>query len=512
MTRAKQGIGQRSDSPRGSLAMSLVSAILGAAVALQILVFFVHAHQAVTFPYQLDYGEGPILQIALRGAQGRALYPPVDQPPHVVASYMPLYYALCALGAEATGPSFLFGRIVSCLSAVAIALFVALIVWEQSRHRFAAFLAGGLILAMPHFMVWSTLMRVDMMALALAVVGFYLFLRGRRAGGIAAFSLAVLARRTTVAAMGAAFLGYARRRGLRQAAAAFALQVVAILLLVAAAVLVTRGGLYRQLYLHTATSVGEAWTWQQLRSLLWVPGNPCPLKLWPAYFALTAIAAVWSAFHRPSRLLLLYFLLACLIFLTGGRIGSAHNYLLEPTAVGAMMFGAMWAALARRPGLGRLALMLIAGGLVAQMLWTTQHLPDTFSVLQPRVDPSASQYIVDRIKHTDGDVLCEDTGLNLLAGEEPPLMPFEFTMMARRGALDPTPVFDRVRAGGYPLIVLRFNPMDPREVELHTPGDDWKAGRWSDGIISGVIESYWFEKDVGPYFLFLPKAQPLDTN
>jgi len=501
--------------------MPLVSAILGAALVAHTLIFFLHAYQAVTFPYQLDYGEGPILQIALRVAQGHEMYPPIDRPPYIIASYVPLYYLLSALGVKLTGPSFLFGRLLSLAGAVAIALFAGLIVWDRTRHRFSAFLAGGLILAMPHFMVWGAFMRVDVPALAFAVAGFYLFTRGRRAAGISSFALGALTRRTTLAGMGAAFLDYAKQHGLWRAARAFAVQILLIVLLLAAAVLATRGGLYHQLYLHTATSVGKAWTWEQLRSLLWVPGNPCPLKLWPAYFAVTGIAAIWSAFHRPSRVLLFFFLLACLVFLTAGRIGSAHNYLLEPTAVGAMLFGVMWAELSRRPGLGRVGLMLIAAGLIAQMAWTVQppsdrrqmsHLAYTFSILQPRVDPSTSQYIVDRIKHTDGDVLCEDTGLTLLAGKEPPLMPFEFTMMARGGALDPTPVFDRVREGRYPLIVLRFNPFDPREVELHTPGDDWKAGRWPDGIISGVIESYWFEKDVGPYFLFVPKAQRLDTN
>ncbi len=500
----------------GRSPMPMVSAILGAALALQALVFFLHAYQAVTFPYQLDYGEGPILQIALEGARGRSIYPPVDQPPYVIASYVPVYYVLCAIGVRLTGPSFVFGRLVSLVGGLSIAVFAGLVVWDRTRHRFAALLAGGLILAMPHFMVWSTFMRVDVLALAFAMAGFYLFIRGWQAAAMPAFALGALTRRTTVAAMGAAFLDCAREHGVWRAARAFAVQILLIALLFAAAVLATRGGLYRQLYLHTATSVGKAWTWEQLRSLLWVPGNPSPLKLWPAYFIVALLAAIWSAFHRPSRVLLLYFMLACLVFLTGGRIGSAHNYLLEPTAAGAMLFGVMWAELSRRPGRGRVGLMLIAGGLAAQMAWTLQppseprqmsRLAQTFSILQPRVDPGASRQVIDRIRQADGPVLCEDTGLTLLAGREPPLMPFEFTMMARRGALDPEPVFERVRGGAYPLIVLRFNPLDPREVELHRPGDDWKAGRWPDGIISGVMESYRLDVEVGPYFLFVPKEE-----
>jgi hypothetical protein len=506
----------------GMSLMPVVSAILGAAVAVQVVLFLLHAYQAIVFPYQLDYGEGPILQIALEVARGRPMYPPVAQPPYIIASYEPAHYLVSALGVRLFGPGFWWGRLVSTVSVLATALFAALIVWDRTKHRFASFITGGTILAMPHFIVWATLMRVDAMALALSVVGLWLFLRGARWAGIPLFSLGVFTRRTTVAAMATAYIGDAHQRGLWKAVKMLGAQVLLIAALLIGANLVTRGGMYAQLKLHTATSLGKAWTWQQLWSLLWVPGNPSPLKLWPAYFAITLIAAIWSAFHREARVLLLWFAFACVIFLTGGRIGSAHNYLMEPTAVGAMMFGIMYAVVSGGTGRGvreprgasagftqpaptRIGLMLLAGGLAAQMVWTTQHLPETLSILQPRVDPRASQHIVNLVKQTDGPALVEDTGLTLLAGKEPPLMPFEFTMMARAKALDPEPVYRAVREVRYPLIVLRFNPFDPLEIKLHTPGDDWKGGRWPDGIIAGVQTRYRLLEEVGPYFVFRPK-------
>jgi hypothetical protein len=84
-------------------------------------------------------------------------------------------------------------------------------------------------------------------------------------------------------------------------------------------------------------------------------------------------------------------------------------------------------------------------------------------------------------------------------------MPFEFTMMARAKALDPEPVYRAMREGRYPLIVLRFNPFDPLEIRLHKPGDDWKAGRWPDGVIAGVQTRYRLVEGVGPYFVFVPR-------
>ncbi len=489
--------------PNPHTLMPIITTLLGVVVAVQALIFLLHAYQAITFPYQLDYGEGPILQIAAEVARGRPMYPPVSRPPYIIASYEPAYYLISALGVKLFGVSFWWGRLVSTVSVLLTAVFAGLIVWDLTKARFASFLAGGTILAMPHFMVWATLMRVDAMALAFATMGFWALGCGARWAGVPLFSLGVFTRRTAVAAMGAAFVGrIARRTGLPQVLALFGVQVALIGALLIGANLVTHGGMYAQLKLHTATSLGKAWSWQQLWSLLWVPGNPSPLKLWPVYFPVTVIAAAWSVFHREARLLLLWFILADAIFLTGGRIGSAHNYLMEPTAVGAMMLGVMYAVLSRKPGLGQVGLMLVAGALAVQMVWTTQHLPETLSILQPRVDARASQRVVDLIRDAPGPALVEDTGLSLLAGKEPPLMPFEFTMMATAKALDPTPVYEAVREGCYPLIVLRFNPMDPVEISLHKPGEDWKGGRWPDGIIAGVQVSYRLVEEAGPYFVF----------
>jgi len=149
----------------------------------------------------------------------------------------------------------------------------------------------------------------------------------------------------------------------------------------------------------------------------------------------------------------------------------------------------------------------VGGLLAAQLLWALLpgNLSAALSVLRPRFSPQASEQAIQRIARAPGPVLCEDTGLSLMAGREPPLMPFEFTMMARRGALDPEPVYQAVQEGRYPLIVLRFNPMDPREIELHQPGKDWKGGRWPEGIIRGVQQRYRLEEELGPYFLFVPR-------
>lgn len=501
MTRvgSSQARERQAEAPLLEGAATLVAALVGVGLVYFVYIFGLHGYLTVRFPYQLDYGEGPILQLAMRVAEGRSPYPPVGRPPYEIASYDPLHYLLCGLGVKLFGANFLFGRLLSLVCAVGAAAAAALVAWRHTGHRFATFLAGGLVLAMPHFLVWSTLMRVDMLALGLAMGGYFAFERGWRWAGMPLFALGMFTRRTNVAALGASFLAEARRRGWRPTMRLFAIQAVMVAALFGAAEVATGRAMSRVLYLHTASSLGKAWTWEQLWSLIWFP-----LRMYPVYFALPVAGAAWCGWRRERRLLALYFLTAGVVFLTGGRIGSAHNYLLEPLAVGAMLFAVMWADLSRTRGWGRTTLSFLGLVLLWQMLYTGQHLPQSISLSQPRADAGASRAVVERLREAPGPVLCEDTGLAILAGKRPPLMPFEFTQMARRGALDPEPVLRQVREGAFSVVVLRFNPFDPHEIELHRPGEDWKAGRWPEGLIAALVARYRLEVEVGPYFVFVP--------
>lgn len=492
--------GEPETAPSGGALLSVFTVILAVVAALQALLFLMHSWGCILFPYQLDYGEGPILQIALRVARGEEMYPTaLTGYPYVIASYMPGYYLLSALGVRIAGPSFLAGRLISCLGTLTIALCAALMVWEWTKHRFASFLAGAIILALPQFLVWGNLMRVDVPAHAFSLAGFYLFQRGRRKAGLLAMALGVFTRRTNIAAIAATVAGVWIKCGWRAALRVAVVQGLLIAGLLGASLALTRGGLYQQLSWHTASSVGGAWTWQQVWLILSVA-----VREWPAYFLLAAAGAIWCVLKPERRALFVYFAVSGGLFLTVGRIGSSQNYLLEPLAVGAIMTGVLWADLSRRVSRLRPILLLVAGILALQWIWTDLHLPHTISLLRPEASPTSGRLVVDRIAAAGGPVLCEDVGLNLLAGEEVPIQPFEFTQMAKAGVLDPTPVYEDARQGRFPLIVLRFNP---RDIQGHGSGEDWVCGRWPDGIISAVMEHYRLDdQQVPPYLIYVPRG------
>lgn len=86
------------------------------------LIFLWCGWRAVRFPYPLDYGEGPLLEQALRIARGEGIYlKPGNSPPWTVSNYPPVYVLLEAPLTVLFGPAYWYGRLISWLATVASA-------------------------------------------------------------------------------------------------------------------------------------------------------------------------------------------------------------------------------------------------------------------------------------------------------------------------------------------------------------------------------------------------------
>ncbi len=486
----------------------IIQAFLGVMVSLQFLYFLAYSWRMAAFPGQLDYGEGPILQIALRVARGQTMYPPLDQGyPYVIASYLPGYYLLSALAVKLTGASFLGGRVVSCLAALTIAACVGLIVHRRTGSRYAALASGGTVLAIPVYLVWATLMRIDMAALAFAVAGFYLFTREKRLPAVVLFSLGLFTRRTAVGPIVAAFSGLVLQRKWRTAfgwAAALAGLTAALLI---AAQLITRGGMYEQLRWHTSTSLGKSWSWGQLLDLLhkgWLN--------WPVYYVVSAVGAVWCLVRRPHRDLGIWSLVAWAIYLTSGRIGSTYNYFLEPFAVGmtcvGVLIGEALGAAVKAPERAAPALRVLAlgvmGALALQMVRTDTKMNWTLQVIRPYASGEATALAVEALRAAPEMVMCEDVGLIELAGKEIPFDPFEFTMLARAGAINGEPVLEDVREGRYSLFITRFDVKQMTAV-IGDPRFGFVFDRFPAEMVRALAERYQLIAERRPYYLYVPK-------
>ena len=88
------------------LTFALIAALLGCVA--HTVWFWI---RTITFPFPVDYGEGPLLDQAIRLGHGLAIYEvPASEPPWLVGNYPPLFPLLNSLLAQLFGPAYWCGR------------------------------------------------------------------------------------------------------------------------------------------------------------------------------------------------------------------------------------------------------------------------------------------------------------------------------------------------------------------------------------------------------------------
>ena len=474
------------------VATVLALVLLHFAVAFGDFVWFV-----VTCPSEIDYGEGIVLNNALNIAHGREVYNNYHHYPFVVATYPPVYPALCAVGARLFGISFTFGRVLTLLATLAAMVLVWLILRRAGVSRAAAGFGTVLFAASPEVCRWAAVMRVDMVAIALGLAGLYCVMRGGRwlIPAVALLVLAVYTRQSQVAplAAGVLYLWWAKER---RAAVLVAASCAALIIASFLALQVASDGWF---YRHVIVANRNLWDWRQLVEV-WLGS-----RVWRFPFLIAPVGAILAllepgrgedtpssgAGRRPERLLVLYFACAMLVSLTAGKVGSYLNYLIEPLAASGLLSGVAYDSLARRLGSPRWRPAWVAA-------WVLMVVPPAWVLAQPGRPPCrpfgfrradmvvAWKEGIPLVRRTRGDVLSENTGLLLVAGHRIMLDPHKMTSMAEDGTWDQRPLVRDIERRRFPLIIITWDP--PTAVP-----DRWGTYgryRWTREMAEAIMRNY----------------------
>jgi hypothetical protein len=157
----------------GGLARVLSRLSLGLA-GVYLLVFALLAALRSTYPYELEWIEGAMLDEMRWILQGRPLYAPPDLS-FIPFAYNPLYFYLSAALMKIFGIGFFAPRLISILSTLGCFLLLYLIVFQDTRRRAAGFLAAGLYAACYRFAgAWMDLAKTDSLFLFLILLGFFI--------------------------------------------------------------------------------------------------------------------------------------------------------------------------------------------------------------------------------------------------------------------------------------------------------------------------------------------------
>jgi len=445
-------------------------------LSLAVLIFLIHTAMALSHRYPLDYGEAPLVDQAVRLADGQSIYrPDLSSPPYTISNYPPLYPLSMVPFVKLFGPNFWAGRAISLLCTLASGVFLALIVYIHSQDRAAAVVTGILFLSIPYVVGWSPLARVDMLALAFSTAGLYVVARWPTTWrGLIVSALLLVAAICTrqsygLAAPLAAFV-WLWTQDRRQALKLAGLVGGISLILFFALNVTTRGGFF---YNIVTANVNEFDIETVKR--IW-------RDLWRAASILLIIGGV-SLFLAPRRvktwsLLVPYLIGACLSAATIGKIGSNVNYLLELSAALTLAAGALLAWCRERPWLRTLMLILLALQ-VGQLMKATLSGP--VESIKWRVYPGKELEDLEWIVETAKDPVLADEFMGMLTLQNRSLyiQPFEVTQLANAGLWDQTDLLAGIRDQKFSLILIH-----------HFMGHPVYKERWTPEMLSAITENY----------------------
>lgn len=481
---------------------------LFAGLCLYTALFLYHGSRLALFPYDVDNSEGLLLYQAMRIAEGGFLYRPLDDPPHMVDNYPPVYPMLCALGVAVTGPSFFWPRLISLLATLATAAMLGYWTYLRVHRRDAAWLSALVYLSFYHVYSWGALARVDAVGAAFAIAALVWFerSRARRMEAWAEFPivatilvlLALFTKQSLFAAPLAILCALSFCIG-RVAALRFVGVLAASgIFLFGVMLLLSQGEAFNHLAIYNV----NAFFWRDV----WLNFHH-----WFTLYTVWGCAplAVWL-FDRPSRdsdspttspLLFWFCWFALGEALLVGKIGSAPNYFMILTAASSvgvgMIFGRIHAWLDEASGDPRaraaFSFLLAAGYL---QLAATVHWPHTGIVFAhtPTVAEARAGEFMDReLRRVEGPVFSDLCGLALRAGHAPVYDPFICTQLVRERKWDHGDFIQQVREGKFERILLHF------DLSL-----DWDRRRFSDELIFAMRDRYTLDRQAGRYFLYRP--------
>ncbi|HEX8163302.1 MAG TPA: hypothetical protein VF538_15640 [Pyrinomonadaceae bacterium] len=481
--------------------------------------FALEAGAALKTQEERDYGEGIVLWQAANVTDWRKAFHPVENYPHIVFHYPPLYHLTARLVAPATGNLLVAGRLTSILSLLGSCLVMASLAAaclpparRPAARWLGAFSAGTLIFTTPVW-TWAYTMRVDTLGVFLSITGVALFVAARRRPALAflscvCFVAAVYTKQTMVAAPAACFL-LAFVEKPRRALYLVAFTVAAGLLTLLVLQTLTGGMFLRHVVGYNQNPfllrhVFSRWIdhLSKLPALLVVIAVMFPVALFArraggasALLKRIRLALCRSAFERCAVAGAIYFWLAvAVVTVTIGKKGANFNYFFEVDIAACLLSGLFLGWLIRRASFrprgahALLTSLVIPLFLLHSVSNFTNLYQGSIKFFRPAYDYSAD--VVRLVRETPGPVYSEDMTILMRAGKEIPAEPAIITALALNNRWDESSFVRRIEEGQFQAIIARS--LDDRD-------------RFTQPVARAVQQRYSLNRELGPYKIYLPK-------
>lgn len=474
--------------PRWKL-LTAVSIPAAAILTMKLVILLWGGWIAIQYRYGIDYGEGIVWQQMRSIAAGDA-YGPIDGFPAIVFHYPPLYHlATWSIAALGGLDQLVAGRSLSLLATIAAA---GLIGWMTAqlvpagvpRHLrvMGASAAALMALTMEPIQLWAPLMRVDMLAFALALGGVCLALRALDRPRLihlaaAAFVAALYTKQSMIAAPAAVFLVLLITRP-RLAVSGIATSLVLGLVPLVILTAVTDGGFVRHIFLYNINRFDPARLW-----IMWGHGSRHALYFILALLGLLVAARTWRGQpgRRPAlaalasdnaavRLLIItaYFVFATGMALMIAKSGSGPNYLLEWITAACVLAGVGMADVIHRlRSKSNLVFVAVTFAISFEIALQALLLPNAGFMRQAlALGQEKLKPVESLIRAADGPVISDEMVLLLRSDREVLWESAIFAELSETGQYDIGPMIAKIERGEFALIMTRgrrgSEPFDSR--------------------------------------------------
>jgi hypothetical protein len=456
-----------------------------AVMAVHFIEYFRYALAAVNYRFEIFDAEGIVWQQAML-IPGPRMYGDINNYPFIVFHYPPLYHLLSrAVSLLGCTPLFA-GRAISLASTLVSAAAISLLTWKiagRETGRLAG-LTGAAVSGLAFFcffpiVLTSTVMRVDMLAIAFSFIGLLCFTTSgihswRPFAGMALFVLAVFTKQTSIAAPLAAMTVTALiAPGQCLKILGFGLVLGAIPLSIL--MWMTHGGFLRHLVLYNLNRYYLFLLWDQI-------GRMAPFHIIFISLAFGAIVLWWRRFLPSVRvgslaawrdaltrddsvramvMLTLYLGVATVMLAALGKNGAGVSYFDEWVGILSILVGVLVATIAAPSAatgiLGGVRMapafkLLLPVSLIVQVLsLPTKGKMDFFDEAQTR----ESDQLVDMIARADKPVLSTDMVMLMIAGKQVPWEPAIFAELSSLGRWDESHITRMIAAHDFAFIVTR---------------------------------------------------------
>ncbi len=446
------------------------------------------------YPFQFDESEGMIVAETMLLNRGVNIYLKPTPDLFIAAPYPPLYYLLTWPAQHLVGqePTFKIGRALSILATLLAGICLFGLTVSLTRDKLAGALAAALWWSLGLVAFWGSLVKPDVLAVALGLGGLWcvasrptgqvwwalpLFLgafytkQTAIAGGVAAVAWLLIIRPRTGLAFGMSYAAGALLPGLGLN-------------------LLTDGGYFYHMY--------------TIHSLPWFPDRFRDFALGfvsaygpfvvPGILAVLLSVGLWTyrrvrAQSQPPEwdgvLLLFFYFCMSLVTATGaGTLGGNHNHFLELAAASCLGF-VMGVAMVRRT---RIWQTQVAGAVVALLLVT--QIPSLFNTpswlgLELRVPPpkltEGMNNVFQYVTNNGGEAYSDNVGLMLLTHKKLwSTDPFTQKHATYYGRWDESKLVEAIRHRRFSQLIFRIDVAAP----------DAGAGDVSPGILQAVRDNY----------------------